>query len=160
MMIIIITLKKGDLLVSRPRELRMTRQRQTILEELRKTLSHPAADEIYESVRRRLPHVSLGTIYRNLEILCERGLARKLEYGGAFQRRYDGRLENHYHVRCVGCGDIEDIETEAHPEIEEGVGKKTAYKIVGHRLEFIGFCPACSGRKHGIGPNLEKEMKT
>jgi Fur family ferric uptake transcriptional regulator len=135
----------------------MTRQRQTILEELQKTHSHLPADEIYERVRRQLPHISLGTIYRNLDILSEHGLVRKLEYAG-FQRRYDGRIENHYHVRCARCGSVEDIEAEPLPEVEEGIGKKTDYTIIGHRLEFIGICPVCKEKKPDI-LELRKEKE-
>ena len=63
-------------------QLRMTQQRQVILEELRLCRSHPTADELYSRVRRRLPRISLGTVYRNLETLAERGLIRKMEVGG------------------------------------------------------------------------------
>ncbi len=60
----------------------MTRQRSIILEELRNVCTHPSADEIYEMVRRRLPRISLGTVYRNLEILCELREIQKIETGG------------------------------------------------------------------------------
>ena len=60
----------------------MTRQRRVILEALRGTTSHPTADEVYEMVRRRLPRISLGTVYRNLEILSGEGLVAKLEMAG------------------------------------------------------------------------------
>ncbi|MGE5577510.1 MAG: Fur family transcriptional regulator, partial [Syntrophothermus sp.] len=52
----------------------MTRQRQIILEELKNVTTHPTADEVYEMVRRRLPRISLGTVYRNLELLAEEGI--------------------------------------------------------------------------------------
>ncbi len=144
--------------MSNSRGLRMTPQRQTILEELRKAHSHPPADEIYERVRRRLPRISLGTIYRNLEILVEQGMVNKLEYGG-FQRRYDGRLERHYHVRCARCGSVEDVEAEQLRQVEQGISRKTDYTITGHRLEFIGFCPACSNAGPGADWTTEKEKE-
>ena len=65
---------------------RMTRQRRVILEEIRRTNSHPAADEIYERVRKRLPRISLGTVYRNLDVLCELGEIQRLELSGAMKR--------------------------------------------------------------------------
>lgn len=144
--------------MTKPKDLRMTRQRQTILDELKGSLSHPPADEIYERVRHKMPHISLGTVYRNLEILSEYGLVRKLEYGG-FQRRYDGRLENHYHVRCVRCGNVEDVEAYPSAEIERGIASKTDYTIIGHRLEFIGFCPACNAAAPDARSNGEKEKE-
>jgi Fur family ferric uptake transcriptional regulator len=93
----------------RSAELRMTRQRRTIMEVLEKVDNHPAADEIYEMVRHKLPHISLGTVYRNLDVLSEHGLIRKMEFAGS-QRRFDGRRNNHYHLRCTGCGS-KDIAT-------------------------------------------------
>lgn len=79
----------------------MTRQRSVILEELRKVTTHPSADGIYEMVRKRLPRISLGTIYRNLEILFENGDIRRLDTGSHL-RRFDGRAEDHYHCAATG----------------------------------------------------------
>ncbi len=72
---------------------RMTRQRRVILEEVRKINDHPAADEIYERVRKRLHRISLGTVYRNLDLLCEVGEIQRLELSGAM-KRYDGNAKN------------------------------------------------------------------
>ena len=76
------------MMLSNPKS-RMTHQRRIILEELRNTRSHPTADEVYEIVRKRIPKISLGTVYRNLELLSESGVIQKLEIGGT-QKRFDG----------------------------------------------------------------------
>ena len=128
--------------------LRMTRQRRTIMEALDGVDNHPAADEIYEMVRQKLPHISLGTVYRNLDILSEHGLIRKLEFAGS-QRRFDGIARNHYHLRCTGCGRVEDAPVEPVTMLEEDLRKVSDYDIVGHRLEFIGLCPKCKQKEHG-----------
>jgi Fe2+ or Zn2+ uptake regulation protein len=120
----------------------MTRQRQVILEELRKVSSHPTADEVYDMVRQRLPRVSLGTVYRNLEMLSECGMIQRLELGGT-RRRFDGNVRDHYHVRCVRCGRVEDVPVESVAVVENAVRGVSDYEIIGHRLEFIGFCPQC-----------------
>jgi len=120
----------------------MTRQREVILDEIRKTNAHPTADEVYERARRRLPRISLGTVYRNLEILSEWGLIQKLELGGT-QKRFDGKVENHYHVRCIRCGGIEDVSMEPLTPIENAIRRVSDYEIIGSRLEFIGVCPQC-----------------
>jgi Fur family ferric uptake transcriptional regulator len=120
----------------------MTRQRRVILEELRKLTSHPTADEVYEMARRRLPRISLGTVYRNLEILSECSMIQKLEWGGT-QKRFDGNVGNHYHVRCMGCGSIEDVPMEPLTAPENAVRGMSEYEIIGSRLEFIGVCPRC-----------------
>ena len=123
-------------------DFRMTRQRRIILEELRGNHNHPTASEVYELVRRRLPRISLGTVYRNLELLSEQGLIRKLELGNS-QRRFDAATENHYHLRCVGCGQVKDAPVEPVTTMESALRGVSDYEIIGHRLEFIGLCPAC-----------------
>ncbi len=85
-----------------------TLQRRIILEELRKLECHPTADELYEIVRKRIPQISLATVYRNLELLSEGGQVLKLQQTGK-QKRFDGRVESHYHVRCASCGRVADI---------------------------------------------------
>ena len=121
---------------------RMTRQRQVILEELKKVKTHPTADQIYEMVRKRLPRVSLGTVYRNLDVLSQRGMVQKLEMGGV-QMRFDGDTGHHYHVRCVKCGQVDDVPADSVKKVDEVLPEKSEYEILGHRLEFVGICPAC-----------------
>jgi Fur family transcriptional regulator, ferric uptake regulator len=121
---------------------RISRQRRIILEELQKVKSHPSAQEIYDMVRRRLPRVSLGTVYRNLEILAESGLIRKLESSGA-QRRFDSETTKHYHVRCLRCNRIVDLPFIPLGSLENYFSGLTDYLIMGHRLEFVGLCPEC-----------------
>ncbi len=124
------------------KKFRMTRQRRIILEELRNLHSHPTADEVYDIVRKRMPRISLGTVYRNLEILSQWGLAQKLDLAGN-RRRFDGSTDDHYHVRCVRCGEIEDVAGEPLQNLEESVRSSTEFEIIGHRLNFLGFCPKC-----------------
>ena len=132
----------GDNLGKSGRGRRITRQRQVILDELRKVTTHPSADEVYEMARRHLPRVSLATVYRNLEDLAEQGEIQKLELAGS-HRRYDGTVKKHYHVRCSGCGRMDDIEMEPFDWIERDVRQASDYRIFNHRLEFVGLCPSC-----------------
>jgi len=125
------------------RTLRMTQQRKVILEELKKINSHPGADEIYERVRKRLPQISLGTVYRNLEILSELGEIQNLELGGT-PKRFDSNPEKHYHVRCIRCGRVDDVPIAPLKKVENEICGATVFTIIGHRLEFTGFCPECS----------------
>lgn len=121
---------------------RMTCQRQIILEELRSVRTHPTADEVYQMVRKRLPRISLGTVYRNLDILAGWGKIQKLEVGGT-QRRFDGTTASHYHVRCCSCGRVDDVEMEPLGDLQRRLQDQTDYELLGHRLEFIGICPVC-----------------
>lgn len=126
----------------KPRTLRMTRQRRVILETLRENNIHPSADEVYEMVRQKLPRVSLGTVYRNLEILSELGEIQKLELSGSLMR-FDGVPEKHYHIRCINCDRLDDAPLGSLDNIEEKLLGATEYKVMGHRLEFMGLCPDC-----------------
>lgn len=124
-------------------KLRMTRQRRVILGELRKHNDHPTADMIYERVRKHLPHISLGTVYRNLEILTALGEIQTLEMSGT-QKRYDGIPQKHYHIRCIYCGSMDDAPIAPLNRLEDELYGATVYTIMGHRLEFMGLCPECS----------------
>ena len=84
----------------------MTRQRRVILQELQKVTTHPTADQVYDMVRKKLPRISLATVYRNLDLLAQDGLISKLD-GGA-QLRFDGNPADHYHIRCTRCQRVDD----------------------------------------------------
>jgi Fur family ferric uptake transcriptional regulator len=133
----------------------MTPQRRVILGELRSCEGHPTAREVYDRVRERLPRISLGTVYRNLELLARRGVVHRLGPGSG-ERRYDGDTHDHYHLRCIGCGRIEDAPMARLAHLEEMLGKANGYKVTGHRIEFTGLCPSCKGssgnRTGGTGP--------
>ena len=120
----------------------MTRQRRAILDVLKNTDSHPTADEVYRQVRARLPRVSLGTVYRNLEILSENDRILKLELNGE-PKRFDARLRPHYHLTCRKCGKVIDLALGPLGDIEERAARLSGCLITGHNLEFSGLCPAC-----------------
>ncbi len=123
-------------------QLRMTNQREMILRELKKSKAHLTADELYERVRKSMPRISLATVYRNLEILSEAGIIRKLEISGR-QKRFDYEVEDHDHIYCVVCHRIENLQVDKSeikvPEQETVKG----YTITGCRLEVTGICPKC-----------------
>ncbi|MBN2430278.1 MAG: transcriptional repressor [Acidobacteria bacterium] len=124
----------------------MTRQRQIILEELRRCRSHPTADQLFETVRQRLPRISLGTVYRNLEILSDMGMVRKVETAGA-PRRFDGDLEAHFHARCMECGAIHDLLPEHAAKVRVTLPACASFRITGYQLEFTGVCAECRRRQ-------------
>lgn len=124
---------------------RNTRQRRVVLEELNKLTSHPTAAELYDLTRARLPKISLGTVYRNLELLADNGIIRKLETVGA-EARFDGNPERHYHVRCVRCGRVDDAHGVPANPLKREVKTLAGYQVLGFRLEFVGVCPGCRGQ--------------
>ena len=122
--------------------MRLTSQRQVILEELRGVTSHPTANEVYDMVRQRLPRIGLGTVYRNLDLLAEKGIIKKIEVGGE-QKRFDGDTSPHYHIRCVECDRVEDIFIERRKELEKSAASCCSYKILDHHVQFSGICNHC-----------------
>ncbi len=125
---------------------RMTRQRRVILEELSKVKSHPTADEVYNMVRERMPNISLGTVYRNLDLLAESNQILKLETAGNI-RRYDANMHPHSHVRCLSCGKVYDIPyiDASHLNLQsEGL---EGFDFVNVRVEIDGLCMDCANAK-------------
>lgn len=121
---------------------RVTAQRQAVLDELRRVCSHPTAEELYRAVRKRIPRISLGTVYRNLQALSRAGLARKLAGDGS-RMRFDGRVDEHIHVRCSRCGRVDDVEVSPVPDLSAVVTGRAGYRLTGCRLEYVGVCAGC-----------------
>jgi len=124
-------------------KIRMTKQRKTIMKILKNTNSHPTADTIYEEVKKEIPKISLGTVYRNLNLLEELNEIMVINYTNA-QSHYDGVTKNHYHFRCNNCGRVFDLDLDVLDEdVDKYVEKNTDFQIDEHRLEFYGLCPDC-----------------
>ncbi|MEW6666297.1 MAG: transcriptional repressor [Thermodesulfobacteriota bacterium] len=136
----------------------MTHQRQVILEEVKKGPEHPTADEVYERVRKRLPRISMGTVYRNLDILASSGQIHMIQPGHP-QKRFDGETRDHYHLTCVRCGKIEDAPIEPSDNtlenLENALGRMTKFGIFGHKLEFLGLCAACLQQEQEAPEDVE-----
>jgi Fe2+ or Zn2+ uptake regulation protein len=121
---------------------RNTKQRKVILEELKKLTSHPTAADLYEIVRQRLPKISLGTVYRNLELLARNNTIQKLHISGT-KARFDANPDAHNHIRCTECGLVSDLYKIPADPISNAYKDITGWEILGYRLEFIGICPQC-----------------
>lgn len=130
-------------------QMRLTTQRQIILEELGKVSSHPTANEVYDMVRKRLPRIGLGTVYRNLELMAETGIILKLEVGGT-QKRFDATIAPHYHIRCLSCGKVDDIELPVMADINKTAAELSQYQVLGHHIEFSGICSECSNNESEV----------
>ena len=121
---------------------RDTKQREAILNILRKTRSHPTADQIYDEVRKDIFNISKGTVYRNLQVLEEDGIISVLNINGT-QSRYEVKQEGHYHFRCEKCGRVFDLDEPIDKELEERISRKTGFTVSHHQTEFRGLCKDC-----------------
>ena len=137
--------------------LNKTAQRAAILEELRSVTCHPTADELYTMLRKKMPQISLGTVYRNLEQLSELGIIQKISTSGT-QKRFDGNVEFHHHMRCRECGRVVDMDDPALAELNEAFARVLPrVQCEGFRLEFVGHCQEC---RANAGLNGEKDSCT
>jgi Fur family transcriptional regulator, peroxide stress response regulator len=121
---------------------RRTKQKEAIINVLRETTSHPDAEWVYEKVKKQIPGISLGTVYRNLRILKESGAIQEMEIAGE-QAHFDGNPKPHYHFRCDVCGKILDLDEAVDKKLEKRVAQKTGFKVTHHHLEVGGVCVVC-----------------
>jgi Fur family ferric uptake transcriptional regulator len=122
--------------------MRHTRQREVVLEVVRATMEHPTAEWVYRRARRRIRRISLGTVYRNLKQLAGAGLIREIQAGGQ-ALRFDGNVGPHHHVRCVGCGRVNDLVVPLDTRREQAAARAMDFQVLGHHVEVQGLCPAC-----------------
>ena len=137
--------------------LAVTPQRLAIIKALLDSGDHPRADAIYATVRAQHPHISLATVHRTLETLCDIGEARKVTmlHDSA---RYDGNVTPHHHVVCVKCRRIRDIEIPHLDRLLAGHSALGEFKVIGSSLEIHALCDDCSSRRSGS--NRIRKSKT
>lgn len=137
---------------------RMTAAREAIVCVLEKTSEHLSAEDVYLKVHGIYPSIGLTTVYRNLELLTERGVLAKCDFGDG-KARYElirtiaGEKEHHHHLVCTTCGrvinysEFIDEELQFLKRAEKGLSKKYAFQISDHLIQFYGTCQQCAGSK-------------
>jgi Fe2+ or Zn2+ uptake regulation protein len=131
----------------RARGLRLTEPRRLILEAVRASDAHPSAFVVHRKVRKRLPRVSLATVYRNLRTLAAEGFL--LERAGADGLRFDGNVARHDHFTCLRCRRVFDVPPAPAAGARQRVAARTGFEVLDHRVEFYGRCAACRRRRAG-----------
>ncbi len=122
---------------------RKSKQRDMIYDLLLSREDHPSADDIYLEIKRTFPNISLGTVYRNLNILMEQGLVRRLDSVGTFSR-FDGKTTSHSHFICKECGKVIDVELDFGAYTLPIENAELASHVENYRLDLFGKCPDCS----------------
>jgi Fe2+ or Zn2+ uptake regulation protein len=124
---------------------RFTAQRGAVWNYLASGEDHPTAEQVYRAVRRRVPQISLATVYNALEALVAAKLASKITSGDG-SARYDCRGEEHYHLRDVETGEVRDLPAEfdrqlldkLDPRLCERLAAQVGFTVTGYRLEVLG----------------------
>ncbi len=120
---------------------RLTSQKKIIMDYLASVDTHPSAEIIYQAVKRKLPQISLGTVYRNLKQLKKSGQVIHIPYRGTTY--FDANLKLHHHFICLNCGRIIDFWSSTQ-NLNNVIGKQTDIgKIESYKLIFYGKCHKC-----------------
>jgi Fur family peroxide stress response transcriptional regulator len=130
-------------------EIKLTHQRMEIFREVIATEEHPDAVTVHRRVRKRIPTISLDTVYRNLKLLADHGLIAVV---GMSQEslRFDGNMEPHHHFSCVKCGRIQDFYSSQLDHLVMPEEARSFGDFVSLHLEVKGICRACrKGTKKG-----------
>ena len=125
-----------------------SRQREKILAWLRSTDCHPTAGEIHSALLPEMPSLSLGTVYRNLEVLVAEGTVDEVaSSGGAV--RYDGNVEPHHHFHCERCGRILDVDLPVPRGLARRLQRERGLQARRLRIDFFGSCSTCERVEDG-----------
>ncbi len=122
---------------------RSTIQRSLVLDAVKELRCHATADEVYDTIVKKHPDISRGTVYRNLNLLSDSGEIRKIEMANRAVR-YDHLCCEHYHARCIKCGQIFDMEMEFIADLDKNITDTHGFKITGHDVIFKGICLECN----------------
>ena len=119
-----------------------SRQREEILKILKHTDTHPTASWIYDELKNDFKNLSMGTVYRNLNILMDQSMITKIESGSGFDR-FDGNIDPHYHFICRECESVFDLDIPVMENLNEQVNAYTDHQVKDHRISFYGLCANC-----------------
>lgn len=122
--------------------MRNSKQRNAILTVLKESYDHPTADVVHERVKKVIPNISLGTVYRDLKQLEENGLITVVESSDS-KVHYEGHLEEHLHFLCEKCGEITDVFCKSY--LPEGIEqlKNKGFSVHSQKTVYYGICPLC-----------------
>jgi Fur family peroxide stress response transcriptional regulator len=123
-----------------------THQRSEIYREVARTDEHPDAETIYARVRRRIPAISLDTVYRTLRLLEKKGLIARVGYLGE-RTRFDANTDRHHHFVCRECGFIRDFYDEGWNNLRVPKDVMAMGKVDSVHVELRGLCKTCQGRR-------------
>jgi Fe2+ or Zn2+ uptake regulation protein len=125
----------------RRRGLKVTPQRECIFAVLAGAETHPTAEAVYAEARKKMPTMSLKTVYQTLHDLAELGELQRLDLGTGASR-FDPNVSVHHHLVCVSCGQVHDIQAD-YSSINIPAGMDHGFTIGGAEVVFRGRCPAC-----------------
>ncbi len=121
---------------------RNTIQKDLVLNAVCEMKRHVTANEVYDFIKKDYPTIGRGTVYRNLEILAQEGAVRKVEIPDG-PNCFDFTLKKHYHVRCVKCGEVSDVDMDELPDLKAKILNTHGIEFLDYDISFKGICSKC-----------------
>ena len=142
-----VTMREADILANyiKEKNLKITGQRQQILDAFLNNEQHVSAEELYGQIKKDLPGIGLATIYRTLKLLCECGLANAIHFSDGVTR-YEHLFghQHHDHLICLNCGAYIEVVDPEIEELQEKLAKRNHFEVLRHRMELYGICQKCA----------------
>jgi Fur family peroxide stress response transcriptional regulator len=133
--------------------LSVTHQRLAIFEALAASRMHPSAEQLHRVVRRRIPTLSLATVYKNLEAL--RGIGAVSDVNVHEQGRFEAALPGtgagkpHHHLVCIACRRVSDLPEESLPALRVEPRDAQGFEVQAVRVQVEGLCASCKAARRG-----------
>lgn len=137
---------------------RNTMQRTMTLEAVLRLRNHPTADEVYDYIKEKYPHISRSTVYRNLNKLCDSGDIARVKISGLADR-YDHRLSHHYHFICDCCKKLIDLDIPYIDSINQMCNDRQCRQVNAHQILFDGICTQCAQKSQQPQRHKAKAVK-
>ena len=119
-----------------------SKQREIIFEALKENVVHPTAETLYEIIKKNYPDVSKATLYRNLSLLTDLGVIKKID-GLESSAHFDHNTHLHYHFICDCCGKIFDVTSNVAQNVVDKTEMETGFNVTNHEFVFHGLCNDC-----------------
>jgi Fe2+ or Zn2+ uptake regulation protein len=125
---------------------RQTIQKNLVKEAVLSSCDHPTAEQVFETIVATHPSVSKATVYRNLNLLVEDGLVRRVQIPGGADR-FDKTTSDHYHIQCRNCKCVDDVVVDGDLDILGSITDAKGFEVSSFDLVFSGLCPDCQEKK-------------
>lgn len=140
------------------RGLRLTRQRESVLDAVVGARGPFTVQELHDSLRRTSPHIGLTTVYRTVELLAEAGAVERI-HGANHCEAFITATATHVHrVVCTNCGAVSELVDCGCEEVVINAARRTGYRIDDHLIQMSGLCPSCAARETGAAPASEGDL--
>lgn len=121
---------------------KLTRQRQTVLDAIQSGDHHPTAAEVFDAAREKMPGISFATVYNSLRYLKDAGFVHEIAFGKGASR-YDRETDRHDHAICSQCGKLVDFDLPGTVALTRAAARASKFKAESIRLTLVGLCPKC-----------------